>query len=275
MSRAAASLERLLEIMARLRDPAEGCPWDRTQTFSTIAPYTLEEAYEVADAIARDDLVALREELGDLLFQVVYHARLAEEVGAFDFAAVAEAIGTKLERRHPHVFGAEAVLVSQDQHQQWDEIKAAEKRAERQDVALSSVLDDLPLALPALARAAKIGRRVARVGFDWPDPEGAFAKVNEEVAELRAETGARDATAAARRFEELGDLLFAVCNVARKLDLDPEAALRHANLKFERRFRGVEAELARRGRSPAGSDLAEMDAVWEAVKAAESDPAAR
>ena len=257
--------------MARLRDPAEGCPWDRVQTFATIAPYTLEEAYEVADAIARDDLSALRDELGDLLFQVVYHARMAEELGAFDFAAVAEGIGTKLERRHPHVFGTEVVADSQDQHRRWDEIKAAEKHAERPGVAPASVLDDLPLALPALSRAAKIGRRVARVGFDWPDAQGAFAKVDEEMAELRAEAEARDPEVARRRFEELGDLLFAVCNVARKLDLDPEAALRHANLKFERRFRRVEAELARRGRSPSGSDLAEMDEVWEAVKAAESD----
>jgi tetrapyrrole methylase family protein/MazG family protein/ATP diphosphatase len=275
VTRAAASLERLLGIMVRLRDPAEGCPWDRVQTFASIAPHTLEEAYEVADAIARDDLVALRDELGDLLFQVVYHARMAEELGAFDFASVAEGIGEKLERRHPHVFGGETVADAQAQGVRWDEIKAAERHAKRQGAEAPSVLDELPLALPALSRAAKIGKRVARVGFDWPDPSGAFAKVNEEVAELQAEAGARDAAAAGRRFEELGDLLFAVCNVARKLDLDPEAALRHANAKFERRFRAVEAELGRRGKSPAGSDLAEMDAVWEAVKTAESGPRGR
>lgn len=275
MSRATASLERLLEIMVRLRDPAEGCPWDRTQTFASIAPYTLEEAYEVADAIARDDLVALRDELGDLLFQVVYHARMAEELGAFDFAAVAEGIGAKLERRHPQVFGDEAAGDGQAHGQRWEEIKAAERSARRPGATGASVLDDLPLALPALSRAAKIGRRVARVGFDWPDPAGAFAKVKEEVAELQAEAGAQDPAAVGRRYDELGDLLFAVCNVARKLDLDPEAALRHANAKFERRFRAVEAELEQRGKRPAESDLAEMDAVWEAVKAAESKPRGR
>jgi MazG family protein len=275
MTRVAAPLERLLEIMVRLRDPAEGCPWDRSQTFATIAPYTVEEAYEVADAIARDDLVALRDELGDLLFQVVYHARMAEEVGAFDFASVAEAIAEKLERRHPHVFGTEAVAGTADQGRRWEEIKAEEKLAQAGAKAPAGVLDDLPLALPALTRAGKIGRRVARVGFDWPDAEGAFAKVHEELAELEAEAGATDGTAAARRAEELGDLLFAVCNVARKLDLDAEAALRQANAKFERRFRAVEAELVRRGRGPADSDLAEMDAVWEAVKAGESGPSGR
>lgn len=269
MSRASVPIERLLEIMVRLRDPADGCPWDRTQTFATIAPFTLEEAYEVADAIARDDLVALRDELGDLLFQVVYHSRMAEELGAFDFATVADGIADKLVRRHPHVFGTEAVAGAQDQNRRWEEMKAAEKAAG------SSVLDDLPVALPALARAAKIGKRVARVGFDWPDAGGAFAKVEEEVAELRAEATAAAGGSRERRFEELGDLLFAVCNVARKLDLDPEGALRHANTKFERRFRAVEAELARRGRTPAESDLAEMDAIWEAVKAAELGPPGR
>ena len=271
MSRAAAPLERLLAIMARLRDPAQGCPWDRRQTFASIAPYTVEEAYEVADAISRDDLVALRDELGDLLFQVVYHARMAEEIGAFDFASVAEAIAEKLERRHPHVFGGEAAVDGTDQGRRWETIKAEEKRGRAGEGSDSSVLDDLPVALPALARAGKIGRRVARVGFDWPDAAGAFAKVHEELAELEAEAGAGASGVPARRAEELGDLLFAVCNVARKLDLDAEAALRQANAKFERRFRAVEAELARRGRAPGGSDLAEMDAVWEAVKAGESD----
>lgn len=269
MTPAAAALERLLEIMARLRDPAAGCPWDKVQTFATIAPHTLEEAYEVADAIARDDMAALRDELGDLLFQVVYHARMAEEQGAFDFAAVASGIGAKLERRHPHVFGAETVADAADQGRRWEQIKAAEKAVA--GAPAPSVLDDLPLAMPALARASKIGRRVARVGFDWPDAGGAFAKVREELVELEAEAGAgATGGSASRRSEELGDLLFAVCNVARKLDLDAEAALRQANAKFERRFRAVEAELTRRGKAPADSDLAEMDAVWEAVKTQES-----
>jgi ATP diphosphatase len=275
MTRASDALERLLEIMVRLRDPAEGCPWDRRQSFATIAPYTLEEAYEVADAIARDDLVGLRGELGDLLFQVVYHARMAEELGAFDFATVAEGIADKLVRRHPHVFEPVAGGAAPGADQGWEAIKAEERRAATPSGAASSVLDDLPVALPALARAGKIGRRVARVGFDWPDAAGAFAKVREELDELEAEMGAGAAVSAERRSEELGDLLFAVCNVARKLDLDAESALRQANAKFERRFRAVEAELARRGRTPAGSDLAEMDAVWEAVKTEESGPGRR
>lgn len=194
---------------------------------------------------------------------------MAEELGAFDFATVADGIADKLVRRHPHVFGTEAVAGAQDQNRRWEELKAAEKAAG------SSVLDDVPVTLPALSRAAKIGKRVARVGFDWPDAAGAFAKVEEELAELRAEATAAAGGSRERRFEELGDLLFAVCNVARKLDLDPEGALRHANTKFERRFRAVEAELARRGRTPAESGLAEMDAIWEAVKAAESGPEGR
>jgi ATP diphosphatase len=275
MTRASDALERLLEIMVRLRDPAEGCPWDRRQNFATIAPYTLEEAYEVADAIARDDLVALRGELGDLLFQVVYHARMAEELGAFDFAKVTDGIAEKLLRRHPQVFAAGSGTPASDGDRGWEAIKAEERRAAAPAGAPASVLDDLPVALPALARAGKIGRRVARVGFDWPDATGAFAKVREELDELEAEAGAGAAPSAERRSEELGDLLFAVCNVARKLDLDAEAALRQANAKFERRFRAVEAELARRGRTPAGSDLAEMDAVWEAVKSEESGPSRR
>lgn len=273
MSREAEALARLLEVMRRLRDPAEGCPWDREQSFATIAPYTIEEAYEVADAIARDDLVALRDELGDLLFQVVYHARLAEEVGAFGFAEVAAAIGDKLVRRHPHVFGgADAdgrpVADAREQSARWEEHKAAEKAADRSARgAAPSVLDDLPLALPALARGHKLGKRVARVGFDWPDHVGAFDKVVEEVGELRREH--EQGAPKARLHDEFGDLLFALCNVARKLDLDPEAALRDANLKFERRFRAVEAALAARGATPAGSTLEEMDALWDAAKRAE------
>jgi MazG family protein len=268
MSRESAALERLLTVMRQLRDPAEGCPWDREQSFATIAPYTLDEAYEVADAIAREDLEALREELGDLLFQVVYHARMAEEVGAFGFAEVAQGIGDKLVRRHPHVFGSETVANAAAQSQRWELHKAAEKAARGE--APASVLDDLPVALPALTRGHKLGKRVARVGFDWPDHGGAFDKVVEEVAELRRE---HEQGAPVERLEdELGDLLFALCNVARKLSLDPEAALRRANAKFERRFRAVEARLAARGRTPAESDLAEMDALWDEAKAAERGP---
>jgi MazG family protein len=271
VSREAAALLRLLEIMRRLRDPAEGCPWDREQSFATIAPYTLEEAYEVADAISRDDLVALRDELGDLLFQVVYHARLAEEIGAFGFAEVAAGIGDKLVRRHPHVFDGQAgVTTAGEQSARWEQHKAAEKAARRdaEPRAVASVLDDLPLALPALTRGHKLGRRVARVGFDWPDHAGAFDKVVEEVGELRREH--EQGAPRSRLHDEFGDLLFALCNVARKLELDPESALRDANAKFERRFRAVEAKLAERGRSPQTSTLEEMDALWDEVKRSEA-----
>lgn len=267
----------LVTLMARLRTPGTGCPWDIEQTFATIAPYTIEEAYEVADAIARDDLVALRGELGDLLFQVVYHARLAEEVGAFGFAEVAAGIGDKLVRRHPHVFaagsdpGVEPIASAGEQSARWERHKDEEKRAARGAPAGAgaSVLDDLPVALPALTRGHKLGKRVARVGFDWPDHAGAFDKVVEEVAELRREHEQR--APRARLHDEFGDLLFALCNVARKLELDPEAALRDANAKFERRFRAVEAELARRGRDPGSSTLEEMDSIWDQVKRAEPD----
>jgi tetrapyrrole methylase family protein/MazG family protein/ATP diphosphatase len=259
-------IDQLLEIMRRLRDPVAGCPWDREQTFASIAPYTLEEAYEVADAIARGDLVELKDELGDLLLQVVYHARMAEEAGAFDFAGVVETINAKMVRRHPHVFGGARVDSAAAQTQAWESLKA-EERTNGGGARARSVLDDVPVALPALARARKLGKRVARVGFDWPDAEGALDKVEEEFDELRREAGSE--APRERLFEEFGDLLFALCNVARKLDLDPEAALRHANAKFERRFRAVETRLAARGRTPADSDLAEMDALWNEVKAAE------
>jgi ATP diphosphatase len=272
VSREDAELARLLEIMRRLRDPAEGCPWDRAQSFATIAPYTIEEAYEVADAIARDDLVALRDELGDLLFQVVYHARLAEEIGAFGFAEVAAGIGDKLVRRHPHLFDAAAgIATARDQSARWEQHKSDEKaaaKAARRDATPGSVLDDLALALPALTRGHKLGKRVARVGFDWPDHAGAFDKVIEEVGELRREHEQR--APQARLHDEFGDLLFALCNVARKLELDPESALRDANLKFERRFRAVEKALAARGKTPGSSTLEEMDAIWDEVKRAES-----
>lgn len=256
---------RLIGIMARLRDPENGCPWDVEQTFATIAPYTIEEAYEVADAIERGDMGELKEELGDLLLQVVYHARMAEEAGHFDFAAVAEAISDKMVRRHPHVFGAEEVADAAAQTVAWEAIKA-EERASKGKEAAAGVLDGIPLGLPALTRAAKLTRRAARVGFDWPSTDEVLDKLKEETAELEAEIAAGDLEKAR---EELGDLLFVCANLARKLDVEPEAALRAANAKFSRRFAHIEACLASEGRSPEQSDLAEMDGLWEAAKRVE------
>ena len=256
-------VDRLNAIMVKLRDPVGGCPWDVEQTFATIAPYTLEEAYEVADAIERGDMDDLRSELGDLLFQVVFHARMAEEQGLFAFDDVANAIADKLERRHPHVFGDEAAKPDgAAQKARWEDIKAAE----RKEKAQHGVLDDVPVGLPALARAAKLTRRAARVGFDWPSTDEVFDKFVEEVAELRAEIAAGDVEKAR---DEMGDLLFVLANLARKLGVEPEDALRGANAKFVRRFGFIEAELAKDGRSPEQSDLAEMDGLWNAAKAAE------
>ena len=258
---------RLREIMRRLRDPETGCPWDIVQTFDTIVPYTIEEAYEVADAIARGDTDDLRDELGDLLLQVVYHARIAEEAGAFGFDDVARAICDKMVRRHPHVFGDESRdKTPERQTADWERIKAAE----RADMAgLPSALDGVAAGLPALTRAVKLQNRAARVGFDWPDAGHVTAKIAEEAAELAeaAKSGDADHTR-----EEYGDLMFVMANLARHLDIDPEAALREANLKFMRRFNAVEAALARNGRSPSESTLQEMDALWDAVKRAERDP---
>ncbi|MBL0947646.1 nucleoside triphosphate pyrophosphohydrolase [Brevundimonas sp.] len=258
-----APLDRLRAIMVRLRDPVTGCPWDVEQTFQTIAPYTLEEAYEVADAIERGDFDELKSELGDLLFQVVFHARMAEEAGLFDFDAVAAAIADKLERRHPHVFGDEAAKAdAASQKARWEDIKAAERKAKAQH----GVLDDVPVGLPALARAAKLTKRAARVGFDWPSTAEVFAKLDEEVAELKVEI----ATGSSERMkDEVGDLLFVVANLARKLGVEPEDALRGSNAKFVRRFAFIDAELAKDGRTPDQSDLAEMDALWTAAKGAE------
>ena len=257
------AIDRLNAIMARLRDPEGGCPWDVEQTFKTIAPYTLEEAYEVADAIERGDFDALKSELGDLLFQVVFHARMAEEQGLFAFDDVARAIADKLERRHPHVYGDEAAKADgAAQKQRWEDIKAEERKA----MAQHGVLDDVPVGLPALARAAKLTKRAARVGFDWPSTAEVVDKLDEEVAELKAELAAGDREKAA---EELGDLLFVMANLARKLGVEPEDALRAANAKFVRRFAFIEAELAKSGRAPEQSDLAEMDGLWDAAKAAE------
>ncbi|MFT4954682.1 MAG: ATP diphosphatase [Brevundimonas sp.] len=256
-------IDRLIQIMERLRDPDGGCPWDVAQTFATIAPYTIEEAYEVADAIERGDLDDLKGELGDLLFQVVFHARMAEEQGLFAFDDVAVAMADKLERRHPHVFGDEAARTdAASQKARWEDIKAGERVAKAQH----GVLDDVPVGLPALARAAKLTKRAGRVGFDWPSTDEVFDKLHEEVAELRAEIAAGDLDKAR---EEMGDLLFVVANLARKLEVEPEDALRGANAKFIRRFGFIEAELAKDGRTPDQSDLAEMDALWNAAKAAE------
>lgn len=246
-----APIDRLREIMVRLRDPAGGCAWDVAQTFETIAPYTIEEAYEVADAIARGDMAELKDELGDLLLQVVFHARIAEQDGLFDFDAVATAIADKMERRHPHIFDDHAA----GGHHLWEQIKAEERAAKADDSALAGVA----LGLPALLRAEKLQKRAARVGFDWPDPSGAHAKINEEIAEVEGATGLAVA-------EEIGDLLFAVVNWARHLGVDPETALRAANAKFERRFRAME-RLAD-GAFP-GLSLGEKEGLWQRVKAAE------
>ena len=230
---AEAELRRLLDIMAALRDPDHGCPWDHEQSFATIAPYTIEEAYEVADAIARRDLAALPDELGDLLFQVVYHARMAEEDGSFAFADVANRIADKMVRRHPHVFGNGAARDADAQTAAWEE----QKRAERLACAQAGSLAGVPAGLPALTRAAKLTARASRVGFDWPDAAAVLEKLDEEIGELRAELGEGDP---ARLADEVGDLLFVLANLARKLDLDPETCLRQANLKFERRFNKME-----------------------------------
>lgn len=256
-------IDRLNGIMRTLRNPDGGCPWDVEQTFATIAPCTVEEAYEVADAIERGDWDDLKSELGDLLFQVVFHARMAEEAGLFVFDDVVEAIADKLTRRHPHVFGDEAAKMDgAAQKARWEDIKAGERKARAQH----GVLDDVPVGLPALTRAVKLTKRAARVGFDWPSTDQVFDKLHEEVAELRAEIAAGDLDKARA---EMGDLLFVVANLARKLGVEPEDALRGTNAKFIRRFGFIEAELAKDGRSPEQSDLAEMDGLWNAAKVAE------
>jgi MazG family protein len=256
-------IDRLLAIMARLRDPADGCPWDQEQTFVTIAPYTVEEAYEVADAIERNDLADLKEELGDLLLQVVFHARMAEEQGAFGFEDVARAINDKMVRRHPHVFAEQTYGSLAEQKDGWETLKAAE-RAKKGRTA--SLLDDVPVSLPALTRAVKLSRRAAAVGFVWPDISHVVDKLDEEFAELKAEIAAGDLEKAR---QEMGDVLFVVANLARTLEVDPEDALRFTNAKFVRRFQYIEQVLAERGKTPDQSDLAEMDVLWDEAKAAE------
>jgi MazG family protein len=250
-------IDTLLRIMARLRAPDTGCPWDREQDFSTIAPYTIVEAYEVADAIDRGDMAALKDELGDLLLQVVFHARMAEEAGHFAFDDVATAINDKMVRRHPHVFGDAQIASVSAQNEAWETHKAAERAASGGD----SVLDGIALAFPALLRAGKVSRRAARIGFDWPDARAVIPKIVEEIAEIEAEI---DGGAAPARLEdEVGDLLFAAANLARKLDVEPETALRRATAKFERRFRRVETLAAERG---IGRDLDALEMLWQQVK---------
>ncbi len=253
-------LPRLLEIMARLRDPETGCPWDIEQDYASIAPYTIEEAYEVADAIEKGDMPELENELGDLLLQVVYYTQMGREDGHFTFESVVKAIADKMVHRHPHVFGDENRDKSAEQQtRDWEKIKAAE-RAAKSD---ARTLDGVALNLPALMRAVKLQKRAARVGFDWPDTDQVVEKIAEEAAEL---VEARDQLSAQERFEEYGDLLFVMANLGRHLGIDPEEALRAANAKFTRRFEGVEDKLAERGKKPVESDLAEMDALWDAVK---------
>jgi MazG family protein len=263
-------IDRLLTIMTRLRDPQAGCPWDLKQTFRTIAPYTIEEAYEVADAIERDDLKGLRDELGDLLFQVVFHSQMASEQGAFGFDDVVNAICDKMERRHPHVFGNAKIETAEAQTIAWDELKRRERAA-----SADSILADVPLGLPALTRANKLGKRAAEVGFEWPDTYGALDKVAEEIEEIRAElkgepngepNGKPDLNAISN---EIGDLLFSLVNVCRYLKIDPETSLRHANAKFERRFRYIEERLQAQGKKPEEVTLEEMDVLWEEGKKGE------
>jgi nucleoside triphosphate diphosphatase len=259
-------IARLLDIMAALRTPETGCPWDLAQNFSTIAPYTLEEAYEVADAIARDDLAELKDELGDLLLQVVFHARMAEELGAFDFGDVVQAITTKLIRRHPHVFAGETSPTPHAVEGLWERIKAEERTANK--TAKTGALAGVPVALPALSRALKLQVKASRVGFDWNDPRAVLRKIREEADEIEAELD-RTETDKAAIAAEVGDLLFAVVNLARHLGADPEAVLRQTNLKFERRFTAIEHALATRGKAPQDASLAEMESLWNKAKKAE------
>ena len=261
-------IARLLEVMARLRTPAKGCPWDLEQSYETIVPYTIEEAYEVADAIEREDFGALKAELGDLLFQVVFYAQMAKEDGRFDFNSVAHVSADKMERRHPHVFGTAKIDTAAAQTIAWE----AQKARERAQIGVTeakpvSVLDDVAKALPALTRAEKLQKRAAREGFDWPDTVLVLAKIQEEIAELQHEITVK--APQERLLDELGDLLFACANLARKLNVDPETALRSTNAKFERRFRRIEDWLAEAGKTPGQSTLDEMDALWNRAKAEE------
>jgi len=262
LARSARATQAVLDVMAKLRDPNGGCPWDIEQNFRTIAPYTIEEAYEVADAIEREDMPALKEELGDLLFQVAFHARMAEELGAFDFADVAQALADKMIERHPHVFSTEGDGRTADQQTvAWETLKA-EKRAAK---GAASLLDDVAMALPALQRAEKLTKRAARINFDWPTPEPVLEKLEEELAELKQARAEGDQEHIA---EEMGDILFVMANLARKLKVDPEDALRRANAKFTRRFQYIETKLAEQGRT-GPQPLDDMEALWLEAKQAE------
>jgi MazG family protein len=253
------NIQKLLEIMKRLRDPDEGCPWDLQQNFSTVAPYTIEEAYEVADAIARDDMADLRDELGDLLFQVVFYARMAEEAGDFDFTDIVSSVVDKMLRRHPHVFGSELERSAGSRKGSWESIKADERGGDPDASALAGVAK----ALPALTRARKIGARASRVGFDWPDREGVRAKIHEELEELEEAVGTRSTE---QIEEEFGDLLFAIVNMARHLEIDPEKSLSGANYKFERRFRDMEKAILATGKPLKAHSLESLDKEWRAAK---------
>jgi ATP diphosphatase len=261
--KASRDIDQLLALMAALRTPGSGCPWDLKQTFETVAPYTIEEAYEVADAIARGDLIGLKDELGDLLLQVVFHARMAEERRAFDFGDVVAAITGKLVRRHPHVFGGERNITPDEVKSLWQKIKD-EERVEA-GKATDGALDGVALALPAMSRAEKLQKKAAAIGFDWPSAYEVKAKIEEEIDELFEVMGEPE-----KAGEEFGDLMFALVNLARHAGIDAEAAMRAANRKFERRFQSIERALAAGGRTPAQSNLAEMDALWDAAKAAEA-----
>jgi MazG family protein len=254
-----AEIQKLLDIMARLREPGKGCPWDQEQTFASIAPYTIEEAYEVADAIAHDDRAALRDELGDLLFQVVFHAQMAAEEGEFTFADVVAAISDKLVRRHPHVFGSAAEVAAGHDPEAWETFKARERAGSGDGSRLAGV----PRALPALKRAQKLGKRAASAGFDWPDLAGVRAKVGEEIGELDAELAGHGGE---RIEEELGDVMFALVNLARHLGIDSEHALERANRKFESRFRAMEKDIEARGQDLSNLSIDELEQAWQSAK---------
>ncbi|TVQ83042.1 MAG: nucleoside triphosphate pyrophosphohydrolase [Micavibrio sp.] len=251
-------IERLLEIMAQLRNPDGGCPWDLEQSFKTIAPYTVEEAYEVAEAVEKNDMEMLKDELGDLLLQVVFHAQMAAEEKLFDFEDVARTISDKMIRRHPHIFSDTDADTADKVLKNWEDIKAEERKEKKED---DSVLDGVALSLPALMRAEKLQKRAARVGFEWEDISGVYDKLEEEIAELRSAETPEDLE------DEIGDMLFVTANLARWHKIDPEAALRRTNAKFEKRFRYIEEQLQKRGKTPADSNLQEMDALWDEAKA--------